>query len=181
MNAKKRLLLFSVIVLLSGCLSTQKDDNRPLPTAKNVDIKRYLGQWYEIARLPMPNQDGCVQSRATYTLKEDKIFVENSCVEQNGKGRTVEGRLVLDDDEANHARWRVSFFRPFWGDYWILDVDEDYQSALIGQPSRRYMWILSRKPHMDEKRYEELVSKAEKLGFAVDNLILDHYDEDALQ
>jgi len=140
---------------------------KPLETVNNVDLDRYIGQWYEIARYEHRFQKGCVGSKATYILRDDgKITVVNECYDKSfsGKLRSVKGKAWVVDKESN-AKLKVSFFWPFAGDYWIIDLGENYEYAVVGHPNRNYLWVLSRTPEMDEDVYSEILSRLEKQGY----------------
>ncbi|GAB4254494.1 lipocalin family protein [Deferrisoma sp.] len=132
-----------------------------------MDLERYAGTWYEIASYPNRFQKGCTATRATYTLWPDgKIRVRNECRRGSLEGDwdSVTGRAWVPDP-ASPAKLKVSFFWPFRGDYWILHVGEGYRTAVVGSPSREYLWILSRTPHLEESEYQDLVRIAAERGF----------------
>lgn len=150
-----------------------------MEVVKNLDLKRYMGRWYEIASFPSRFQpsDG-VDTRATYTLNEDgtTVHVLNETW-SGGKRSYIEGSAYKADPNSDEAKLKVKFYVPPFlpiipvtGDYWVLYIDPDYQVALIGQPSRSYLWILCRKPHLDEETYNELVQKARDVGYDVSKL-----------
>jgi len=145
----------------------------PLKTVKFVDLYRYVGQWYEIARYHHRFQEGCVGSKATYSLRDDgKITVINECYDKSfsGKLRTAKGKAWVVDKETN-ARLKVSFFWPFAGDYWIIDIGQDYEYAVVGHPDRKYLWILSRTPEMDINVYQVILGRLQKQGYDTEKLI----------
>ena len=138
----------------------------PLPTVAAVDLARYAGGWYEIALLPSWFQRACVaDTKARYRADPDGgIEVVNRCRTADGSVKTAKGHATIVEGSGN-AKLRVSFFWPFKGDYWMLDLDADYQHVLVGTPSRDYAWVLSRKPQMDEATLQRLLDKAASLGF----------------
>jgi apolipoprotein D and lipocalin family protein len=144
-------------ILLMLLFSTTIIAQQNLPnTVKYVDIKKYAGLWYEVAKMPNSFQDHCVKgTTAKYILKEDgEIAVINSCIDENGEVDDADGIARIVDKKSN-AKLEVSFFsifgwRPIWGDYWIIGLDENYQWAIVGTPSRKYGWVLSRTPKLDE-------------------------------
>ncbi|RNC67805.1 MAG: hypothetical protein ED859_13015 [Desulfuromonadales bacterium] len=138
----------------------------PLQTVESVDLKRYAGIWYEIARYPNSFQKGCLGSTASYTLRDDgEIDVVNSCRDaEDGRTRRVEGRAWVVDPATN-ARLKVSFFWPFRGDYWIIDLGPAYEYAVVGTPNRKYLWVLSRTPVMDDAVYAAIMERVRQLGF----------------
>jgi apolipoprotein D and lipocalin family protein len=141
-----RIALFAVAFVLIAGKSHAKE--KPLTTVPRVDLERYLGSWYEIARYPNSFQDGCVATVATYGLRDDgDVSVHNTCREDSLDGRLkgAKARAWLVDKE-NQTKLKVRFFWPFAADYWIIDLAPDYSYAVVGQPSRDYLWILSRTP-----------------------------------
>jgi apolipoprotein D and lipocalin family protein len=172
------MLVASVAMLImTGCVGMES--RQPLPTAPSVDLTRYVGTWYEIARLPMWFQRHCIDSKAIYTiLPDDKIGVHNECVTDSGTLDQADGVATVVDPTTN-AKLAVTFDNFFarlvgpsrQGNYWIIDLDPDYRIAMVGTPDRRYLWILSRRPHIDDPTYQRLVAKAEALGFPISELI----------
>jgi apolipoprotein D and lipocalin family protein len=143
-----------------------------LKTVEHVDLGRYLGTWYEIARFPQSFQEGCVASTANYTLRTDGLIdVLNTCRQDtlDGKERSAKGLARVVDAETN-AKLQVTFFLFFWGDYWIIDLDPDYNWAVVGHPSRDYLWILCRTPQMDEGVYSGIIERLEAVGYETDRL-----------
>lgn len=165
--------------LLGGCAGMESREN--LPTVAWVDLGRYAGTWYEIARLPMWFQRRCVDSKAVYTVQSDgRIGVHNECVTDEGEMAMADGMATVVDPTTN-ARLMVVFDNWFSrvfgssreGNYWILDLDAEYRTALVGTPDRRYLWILSRTPWLDGALYDRLVRRALELGYPVERLIRD--------
>ena len=153
-------LLFSSAASLAG-------DQTPLEVVASVDLERYVGRWYEIASYPAWFQKGCTRSMAEYTLLPDgKIRVINSCHKDrlDGKRKQSKGKAEVVDTKTN-AKLKVWFFWPFKGNYWIIDLDPKYQWAVVGEPKRRYLWVLSRTPMMDENLYQEILSRLSLKGY----------------
>ncbi len=149
-------------------LAQQESPPVPIDT---VDLARYAGTWYEIARIPNRFQKDCVgAATATYELREDgRIDVINRCVKADGKVKEARG-IARWDEDGEGARLEVSFFsilgwRPVWGAYWILDLGDEYEYSLVGEGSRKYGWILSRTPEMAEDRLAELYRTLEAQGY----------------
>ena len=143
----------------------------PLETVARVDIDRYQGKWYEIARLPQRFEEDCACVTAEYGKVEDYISVKNTCFDTIGqKWRVSEGKAFPQEGYEN-ARLRVQFFFPFKGDYYIIDLDDDYNYALVGAPNRSYLWVLSRTPHLDQNTLDQLVATAVQKGFDTTQLI----------
>ena len=143
-----------------------------LKTVEYVDVKRYMGAWFEIAKLPQRFEKGLVGIKANYTLLPDgKVEVLNSGYKEgfNGKMKTIKGKAWVADTATN-AKLKVSFFWPFTGNYWIIELGKDYEYAVVGDESRKYLWILSRTPQMDETLYNELLKRVQDRGFDVSKL-----------
>lgn len=160
--------------MLAGCekTTTERLQLPPLETVPKVDLERYVGTWYEIASYPQRYQEGCTGTTATYALRDDgDIDVLNKCRKGSldGDEDTAEGKARVVDSSTN-AKLEVSFFGPFWGDYWIIDLGADYEYAVVGHPSRDYLWILSRTPTIDEATYEGILSRAKAKGYTLDPL-----------
>jgi len=150
-----------------GALATARAASRPLEVVPRVDLQRYLGTWYEIATIPQKFQKGCVGVTAHYALRADgDIDVVNVCRKGtlDGKVSSVRGKAWVVD-KMTGAKLKVRFFWPFAGDYWIIELDRDYQWAVVGHPGRSYYWILSRTPQMDPAVYEELIRRAAAKGY----------------
>lgn len=172
----KFMAIVPFIALLTTCAFSRHGvapELPPLQTVAQVDLNRYLGLWYEIGRYPNNFQKGCLGSTALYTARPDgEIDVLNSCRdEQDGSLREAKGRAWVVD-KASNARLKVSFFWPFRGDYWIVDLGQEYEYAVVGVPNRKYLWILSRTPEMPPEILAKILENVEKLGFARDNLLL---------
>jgi len=164
------LVLMSVIQFSYG--AGVADRLPPLQTVAKVDLNRYVGTWYEIASFPQRFQKGCVASVATYSLREDgKISVLNQCRDKtlDGKLRTAKG-IAWVVDKNTDAKLKVRFFWPFSGDYWIIDLGPEYEYAVVGHPKRTYLWILSRKPHMDQAAYDGILQRLKAQGYDLSRL-----------
>lgn len=144
-----------------------------LPTVPKVDLKRYTGKWFEIARYPNKFQKKCAgNTTATYTIKENgKIEVLNECLNKKGLMEKAKGEAKIVDKTTN-AKLKVRFAPAFlsfipavWGDYWIIDLDKNYNYVAIGDPKRKYLWVMSRSPQLDEATYQNILRRVEKLGF----------------
>jgi apolipoprotein D and lipocalin family protein len=157
----------AVLFVFLTATSSRAAEKQPLEVVDSVDLDRYLGRWYEIASYPMYFQKGCTATTADYSLREDGLIqVINSCRKGTlgGKLKQAKGKAKVVDTETN-AKLKVSFFGPFWGNYWIIDLDPDYQWAVVGGPKRKYLWILSRTPQMDKALYHEIVSRLPAKGY----------------
>lgn len=161
----KKISLVCSTVIFASVLTACNEDYAPMPTVDRVDVERYLGKWYEIAVIPNRFQAMCVaDTRAEYRKDDGAIKVINRCRKQDGKIETAEGIAKLVDG-SNNAKLKVSFFRPFYGNYWILDLDPNYQWVLVGEPSRKYGWVLSRNMKLEPEQWQQAMKTAEKLGY----------------
>lgn len=166
-NLFKTLTLICMVPLFTACSSK----NPPLQTVQKVDINRYLGTWYEIARYEHFFEKDCKNVSANYSmLDEQTIKVINRCTNMltNEKKEAI-GRAYATDE--TNSKLKVSFFRPFYGDYWVMILDENYDYVVVGTTSREYLWILCRKPILDKKIKNEILQKLPTLGFDASKLI----------
>ena len=166
-------------LICASCATAQSVPE--LPTVTSVDLTRYQGTWYEIARLPAWFQKECTQSKATYELLESgDVAVRNECLATTGKPKVAFGTASVVDKQTN-AKLEVVFDNwfsrlfPFLtkGKYWILYLDPEYQTVIVGTPDRKYLWIMTRSPQLVEETYQHLVRRAQALGFETDRLIRD--------
>ncbi len=166
----KTALLVGLVAGLSACatISSMPVGNRTVPQpSKSVDIDRYLGRWYELYRYDAPFQKDCEAVAADYSRNADgTIRVLNSCRKGavDGPLKTAKGKAKIVDTVSG-AKLKVSFFGPFYGDYWVLDHADDYQWSIVGEPSGRYLWILSRDPRPTEAVKMMLRRRAEEMGY----------------
>ncbi len=141
-----------------------------LEVVPKVELNKYLGKWYEIAHLPAKFQEGCEQTTATYSLLDNgNIAVLNEC-KKDGKYKKAKGSAKVVD-KITQAKLKVTFFWPFYGDYWIIKLGNDYEYSVVGTPNRKYLWIFSRTPKMDEQLISQLLDFVKSKGFDVTNLI----------
>lgn len=161
----RKMIAFSVLLcLLAGC-SKLTVDNSVVPT---LDLNRFLGDWYEIARFDHRFERGMEQTKATYVLREDgKVDVLNTGV-KDGERSEAKGVAKLTDTPA---LLRVSFWGPFYSDYRVMLLDDDYQYALIGSGSDSYLWILSRTPQISDEVRSLILAEAQRRGYDTDKLI----------
>ena len=165
--------MLALSTLLSAAAAAQENKLPELKTVPKVDLSRYSGKWYEIARYPNRFQKQCVGSTsATYSLKPNgRIEVLNQCVKEGNVIDAAKGEAKVVD-KATNAKLKVRFapkalsWLPMvWGDYWVIDLDPAYRYAVIGEPSHKYFWILSREPKMDDRLYDQILRRAETMGF----------------
>lgn len=168
----KRILALCLLLVACSKTTTERLNLPPLPTVPSVDLERYLGTWYEIASYPQSFQEGCTGTTANYSREEDgTIKVVNRCRKGSlsGPEDVAEGKARVVD-QASGAKLEVSFFRPFWGDYWIIELGENYEYAVVGHPSRDYLWILARQPALPPRVYQEILSHVETMGYDPERL-----------
>lgn len=163
------LLATTAYALSINSHSSKKAEVKTVPF---VDLKRYTGKWFEIARLPVRFQKQCIGNvTAEYTLKPNgNIEVLNKCLKKDGQYDDAKGKAKVVDKTTN-AKLKVSFFLFFYAPYWIIDLDPDYNYAVVGNPNRKYLWILSRTPALDDKTYQNILRKVEKMGYKPNELI----------
>lgn len=170
----------SVFVALSLCLSLPwclADEVRSVP---RVDVQRYVGSWFEVARFPNWFQGTCVGDvTANYEALDDgTLKVTNRCRESQGRVNMAEGIATPASGDTTGARLKVSFL-PGWlrwvpwdgGDYWVVMLDDDYRWAVVSEPTREYLWVLSRTPKLDPALYERIVNQLRRDGYDVDKLL----------
>lgn len=167
MNRLSNSFMLLILYVLMGCSNTGNSQTQKMKTVKNVDLQRYMGTWYEIARFPHSFEKGLVGVTATYNLKKNgKVEVINQGYKDSltGKLKRAKGYAIVPDSKEP-GRLKVYFFWPFGGEYLILDLDDNYQHVLVGSSSKTYLWILCRLPEISDSTYNYLVTKAKKLGF----------------
>jgi apolipoprotein D and lipocalin family protein len=170
---------FFVLLLTPSLFSAVFGEDKPLETVAAVDLKRYAGKWYEVARLPNSFEKKCAGNvTAEYKLLDDgNIEVVNTCKETNGELSVAVGKARLKDKKTN-SKLKVRFapaflsFLPFvWGDYWIIELGENYDYAVVASPDRKYFWVLSRTPEIEETRLREILQRANEKGFDTNKVI----------
>lgn len=179
----RRALKFGAVALaalwLTACAVKPGAESMAPKTVDHVDLKRYQGTWYEVARLPMFFQRNCAQSEAHYTLKDDgNIAVTNRCRTIEGKWEEATGTASPQIQGKTDKLWVVfdNWFSNLFpslakGDYWVLYVSPDYKTALVGSPNRKFLWVLSRTPHVPDAVRNDLLMKAQQQGYDTTKLI----------
>lgn len=171
MLKNKFILVFTILSLLGCAQSNNQGIDKT--TIKSLDLNRYLGTWYEIARFPHSFEKNLVGVTATYSLRDDGMIR----VLNQGYKNSLEGELSVAEGKAkipdrnDSGKLKVSFFWIFYGDYYILELDENYQYVMIGSSSDKYFWILSRTAQMDDDIYNILIDKAKARGYNLDKLV----------
>jgi apolipoprotein D and lipocalin family protein len=151
-----------------------------LKVVPSVDLQKYKGTWYEIARLPNSFQNACAGDvTATYSLDEDGIEVVNKCRKENGEMTETKGRARRASDEGPNTKLKVRFAPAFlsflsfvWGDYWIIDLAPDYSYAVIGEPKRKYLWVLSRAKKLEEATLSGILERIRQNGYDTNRLMI---------
>ena len=163
MMSKTFINLFILIILMNPATT----NSQTLQTVSSVDLKKYAGKWYEIASYPQRFQKGCNCTTAEYTLSEKGfVIVENRCNKDgvDGKQSYIKGKAFVENNSGN-AKLKVQFFWPFTGKYWIIDLADDYSYAVVSHPNKKYLWILSRTPKMNDTIYQQILSRLKEKGF----------------
>ncbi len=155
--------MYALYIPAASCAPPAK---QALQTVAKVDLSRYVGQWYEIARYPNRFERDCASDvTATYTTRPDgKIQVENACRKADGGSKVARGNAKVADAQSN-AKLKVTFFWPFYGDYWVIALDSDYQYAVVGEPGRKYLWVLSRTSTLDDSTYRKILDQIAASGY----------------
>ena len=170
MQKRVLMLIFSVLLIFSCTKTNSQMIDKT--TVKELDLNRYLGTWYEIARFPHSFEKNLVGVTATYGLRKDgKIEVLNQGFKNtlDGEQSKAVGKAKIPD-KSEPGKLKVSFFWIFYADYFVLQLDKNYQYVMIGSSSDKYFWILSRTPQMESANYEMLMQNARKRGYNLDNL-----------
>jgi apolipoprotein D and lipocalin family protein len=178
-------LLFMVAASLAGVVIAYVRRRRrlanPPETVAEVDLERYAGGWYEIARLPVRFQRSCVATTAEYELVDERTLrVLNRCQvgTLDGPTRTVKGKAwVPDEEQPGKLKVRLGFW-PFPADYWIVLLGEDYRYSVVTVPDRSRLWILSRTPSLEEATLDRILERLEARGFPTVDLVYTYQPED---
>ncbi len=162
-----------IYILISLIFMTMTISNsQTLQTVAKVDLNKYSGKWYEIASYPQRFQKGCNCTTAEYTVSEKGyVIVENRCSRDSVKGKQsyIKGKAFVEKNSGN-AKLEVQFFWPFKGKYWIIDLADDYSYAVVSHPDKKYLWILSRTPKMNESIYNQILGRLKLKGFDLTKL-----------
>ncbi|MGC3819143.1 lipocalin family protein [Acinetobacter sp. G11] len=174
-----KIALGGAVLVGLGMATMAYAQTKPLQTVERVELDKYLGVWYEVARKPLYFQNKCDRDvTATYTLNENgNVVVDNRCYTKEGKLTQSIGEAFIQNAPFN-SKLKVSFlpeairWLPFGrGDYWVLKLDENYQTVLVGEPRRKYMWVLSRSPQPDQAVVNEYLEYAKSLGYDLRDVI----------
>ena len=175
-SKKFKILSILISLLISGSFSISCKTQVTMTdktVVQHLDIQKYLGTWYEIARYDHKFERGLVGVTATYSMRDDgmiKVINRGFKGTLDGKPSEAVGKAKIPDPSVP-SRLKVSFFLFFYGDYYVLELDQDYRWAVVGSSSDNYLWILSRTPQMDESLYRQILDKLVKRGYNVEKLI----------
>ncbi|MDA3860743.1 MAG: lipocalin family protein [Melioribacteraceae bacterium] len=165
---KKLIVMFLILAMQ---IFAQNNKVAEPKVVDSVNLEKYIGTWYEIAKIPNRFQSDCAKNTtATYSINSDgTLKVVNKCIEDDGEIDEAEGVAIITDTLSN-AKLEVSFvsflgWRPFWGAYWVIGLDENYEWAIVGHPERKYGWILSRTKSIDDETESKIFAILEKQGY----------------
>jgi apolipoprotein D and lipocalin family protein len=176
----KTALALMVVLMQAAAGQAQERVKTPLEAVPGMDLDRYMGTWHEVARLPFRFQDQCAgEVTATYTLQPDaRVLVVNRCRTKEGSVSEARGVAKQADSSGPNTKLKVRFAPawlsplPFvWGDYWVIELAPDYSYAAVGEPGRKYLWILSRTPSMEEATLQRVLEKVREQGYDLARLI----------
>lgn len=163
------LTAFAMLALSACTQPVYRTVDTPFSVAQ-IEVEPYLGLWYEQARLPNRFENGCERATAQYGRRADGLIsVLNTCFETGGQTRTAEGRARVVG-EGGEGKLKVSFFGPFWADYWVLERADDYSWSIVGEPGGRYLWILTREATLTPRQRAEFEARVQALGFRPNDL-----------
>lgn len=166
-SARLACVTLAVAAVIPGAQASEK----PVQTVASVDTQRYVGKWYEIANYPMFFQRKCVgDTTADYAAKPDgKISVVNRCRTKDGEFDEADGEATVVEG-SNNSKLKVTFFKPFSGNYWIIGLDPEYRWAVVGSPDRKYLWVLSRTATMKPADLKLALDTARAQGYTLEEL-----------
>lgn len=156
-----------LLLFISGCTTTKVSQ---LPTVSSVDINKYMGTWIEIARYENRFEKECISATAQYALQDNVLNVTNRCYDANGllTGQAQGSAYAVEG--SNNSKLKVSFFWPFYGDYWVIMLGENYRYSVVSDPTKQYLWILARTAPLDSKDKELILAKLSALGYDISKL-----------
>lgn len=167
-----RLKILCLAALTAACVQNPvyRQSSEPLPIAQ-IDQQRYLGLWHEQARLPNRFEEGCLRATAEYATRDDGLIsVVNTCFEAGGETRAARGR-ARPAGEAGEGKLEVSFFGPFWANYWVLERGENYEWSIVGEPEGRYLWVLTREREITPAMRADFERRITELGYRPADLV----------
>lgn len=167
-----RILILAAALLLGACAQqpVYRTVDTPLPVAE-IELEPYLGQWHEQARLPNSFEEDCVRATAEYGRREDGLIsVLNTCYEADGSSRDAKGRARVVGEDGD-GKLKVSFFGPFWADYWVVERADDYSWSIVGEPEGKYLWILTRDETISAEDRAVFEARVRALGYRPADLV----------
>lgn len=179
----KRLKKITVAALLAASTATPAFANQSVKAVEQVDLNQYLGQWHEVARKPLTFQKDCAYNvTAHYSLNsKGNINVDNRCYKADGTMKQSTAEAYVQNAPAN-SKLKVSFLPKAirWipiarGDYWVLKIDQDYQTVLVGEPKKKYLWVLSRDPEPNKEVVQTYLNYAQSMGYDLSDVIYTPY------
>jgi apolipoprotein D and lipocalin family protein len=172
----KKTFLILLAIMSINTIHGQKN----LTVVTAVDLQKYKGTWYEIARKPFSFEAKVKCNTANYSIRSDgkiRVINQGRLIANPSKIKTAKGVAFMPDKNVP-GKLKVQFFWPFKGDYWIMELDKDYRYALIGEPSLKYLWILARDKKLDKPVLDQLLKKASDVGYNLTDLIMTPQDCD---
>lgn len=161
------LVALGIVFVTSTLFALSKE---PLKSVPYISLDRYLGKWYEIARYENSFEEGCVGASAEYWMEEEVLRIINRCFDEKGVERDyAKGRAHVVENSGN-SQLRVTFFWPFYGNYWVIKLAEDYRYAIVGEPSRNYLWILARDKALNAQDTQDILQALPELGYDASKL-----------
>jgi apolipoprotein D and lipocalin family protein len=173
MTNRMSLLLLILGAMLPAVQIPGANHQAPMKVVPSVDLTCYAGKWYEIARLTSCFQRDCASdTTAFYPLRPDsKITVVNACRTSEGRIKSARGTARVASGSLPNTKLKVTFFWPFSGNYWIIDLDPEYRWAVVGEPDRDYLWLLSRESRLDSALYDQILDRAKHQGYDLERPI----------
>lgn len=168
------------LALVGTAFWARATEPQPLEVVPAIDLARYAGTWYEVAGFPNRFQQKCLgEVTATYSQPSgNEVKVVNACRVKNGQITKAEGKARLADAKGPSSKLKVRFAPSFlswllmvWGDYWIIDLAQDYSYAVVGSPDRKYLWVLSRAPQLADATYEQITRRVAAQAFETSQLV----------
>ncbi|MFP4547269.1 MAG: lipocalin family protein [Fidelibacterota bacterium] len=156
---KVNLILLMVIFLTTAC----KNEEADMDTVKQVDINKFMGDWYVQGIIPNFIEKGAANGVESYQLKKDNVVQIQYTFQKNGKTKTMDAKAFIQDD--TNAFWKVQFIWPLKLPYLVIDLAEDYSYTVIGIPNKKYVWIMSRQPNMPDSTYTTILDRLDKIGY----------------
>lgn len=159
-----RVALVALVIPVAAHATSEAKTEKPMTAVDKVDLQQYLGAWYEVAMVPNRFQAQCVSdTQARYSMDGDQIKVVNRCRKADGSMDETNGSAKIVPG-TNNAKLKVTFFWPFYGNYWIVALDPQYRWALVSEPSRKFGWVLSRTPTLDTATLHKVLDQAAAQG-----------------